>query len=199
MKNIVIYIHGQGGNPGEAEHYKALFPDAEVVGFPYTAEVPWQAEEEFPKAFDALCKGFDRITLIANSIGAYFAMCALEERTIERAFFISPVVDMEKLIGDMMVWANVSEEQLRLEGEIVTSFGQTLSWRYLCYAREKPLHWHIPTHILYGSKDNLTSCETIRAFAESTGSTLTVMEGGEHWFHTSKQMDFLDRWITFAK
>ena len=25
--------------------------------------------------------------------------------------------------------------------------------------------------------------------------SLTVMEGGEHWFHTEEQMRFLDEWI----
>jgi len=25
------------------------------------------------------------------------------------------------------------------------------------------------------------------------------MEGGEHWFHTEEQMDFLDRWIAGTK
>ena len=27
------------------------------------------------------------------------------------------------------------------------------------------------------------------------GATLTVMENGEHWFHTKEQMDFLSDWI----
>ena len=33
------------------------------------------------------------------------------------------------------------------------------------------------------------------AFCEAHGAALTVMEGGEHWFHTETQMDFLDRWL----
>ena len=28
-----------------------------------------------------------------------------------------------------------------------------------------------------------------------TGAELTVMPGGEHWFHTEEQMRFLDEWI----
>ena len=35
----------------------------------------------------------------------------------------------------------------------------------------------------------------VRAFAEKTGAALTVMPGGEHWFHTDEQMRFLDDWI----
>ena len=37
--------------------------------------------------------------------------------------------------------------------------------------------------------------ETISAFAEKTGAPLTVMPGGEHWFHTREQMAFLDAWL----
>ena len=48
---------------------------------------------------------------------------------------------------------------------------------------------------MYGAHDNLTSLETIRAFAEKTGAELTVMPDGEHWFHTEWQMQFLDQWI----
>ena len=49
--------------------------------------------------------------------------------------------------------------------------------------------------ILYGEKDALTSMETIKAFAEKNNAELTVMPGGEHWFHTKEQMQFLDNWI----
>lgn len=103
---------------------------------------------------------------------------------------------MEKLIGDMMTWANVTEQRLEERREIATDFGETLSWRYLCYVREHPVEWRVPTRILYGERDNLTSKETISAFAERVGAELTVMPGGEHWFHTAEQMQFLDVWIS---
>jgi pimeloyl-ACP methyl ester carboxylesterase len=53
----------------------------------------------------------------------------------------------------------------------------------------------VPTHILYGSNDNLTSFKTIADFSNKHQATLTVMENGEHWFHTDEQMAFLDNWI----
>ena len=62
--------------------------------------------------------------------------------------------------------------------------------------KSHPIAWRIPTHILYGELDNLTALETITAFAEKTGADLTVMPGGEHWFHTDGQMRFLDDWMT---
>lgn len=32
-------------------------------------------------------------------------------------------------------------------------------------------------------------------FAETHNAGLTVMPGGEHWFHTPEQMQFLDDWM----
>ena len=195
MKSLVIYIHGKGGNADEANHYKALFPNCDVIGFDYKAETPWDAKQEFSAYFDAVAANYDEVVLIANSIGAFFSMNALAGKRIKQALFISPIVNLEKLIYNMMQWANVSEDELREKGEIATAFGETLSWKYLCYVRENPIRWNIPTHILYGSKDNLTSIETMGAFAKKIGASLTVMQGGEHWFHTDEQMQFLDRWF----
>jgi hypothetical protein len=196
MKNIVIYVHGKGGSAQEAEHYGTLFPDAEVVGFDYRAQTPWEAKEEFLRFFAGQRERCGSLVLVANSIGAYFSMCASAETLIDRAYFISPIVDMEKLICKMMAWAGVTEQELAEKSEIPTEFGETLSWNYLCYVREHPLHWGVPTCILYGGRDSLTSPETVTAFAERAGAELTVMPDGEHWFHTQRQLQFLDSWIT---
>lgn len=114
---------------------------------------------------------------------------------IRKAYFISPIVDMERLILDMMRRAVVTEGQLKAEGVIATTFGEDLSWDYLCYVREHPIRWNVPTAILYGKNDELTSYQTISAFAREHNAKLTVMENGEHWFHTDEQMRFLDDWI----
>ena len=50
-------------------------------------------------------------------------MNALSDKQIEKAYFVSPVVNMEKLITNMMFWANVTEDKLRDKKEIKTSFG----------------------------------------------------------------------------
>ena len=96
---------------------------------------------------------------------------------------------------NMMMWSNVTEAELESKKEIPTEFGETLSWEYLCYVRKHPIKWNIPTCILYGANDNLTSVETVSGFAEQIGASLTVMNDGEHWFHTNEQMEFLDNWI----
>lgn len=195
MNNLVVYVHGKGGSAAEAEHYKPLFPESEVIGFDYRSQTPWEAKEEFAQFFAEKRRMYDTLTLIANSIGAYFSITSLSENLVDKAYLISPVVDMEKLICNMMHLANVTEQELEEKLEIPTEFGETLSWDYLCYVRKNPVEWRVPTRILYGENDNLTSMETISDFAKKTSAELTVMQGGEHWFHTDEQMKFVDGWI----
>ena len=195
MKELAVYIHGKGGSAGESEHIKPLFPECEVVGLDYQTFTPWETGKEIREAVIKLKTKYDSIVLIANSIGAFFSMNAGIDAMIRRAYFISPVVDMEQLILNMMSRANVTEKELAEKGVIPTSFGKDLSWEYLCYVREHPVSWAVSTRILYGSRDHLTSYETISAFAKAHNAELIVMEGGEHWFHTDEQMRFLDNWI----
>ena len=216
--NAILYIHGKGGNAAESEHYKPLFPDCKVIGLDYqtfsdlkgtecgVAITPWETGQEIRIAVEDLKSRFENVILIANSIGAFFSMIATPhfdhgsknagiDDMIQKAYFISPIVNMEKLITDMMKWANVTEQELESRGVIHTDFGEDLSWKYLNYVRSHPIEWHVPTQILYGSNDHLTSLETITDFANKHNAILTIMEGGEHWFHTEKQMKFLDNWI----
>ena len=193
--DAVLYIHGKDGSAAESEHYKPLFPDCMVSGLDYQAFTPWETGKEIRAAVETLKDSHENIVLIANSIGAFFSMNAGVDGLIQKAYFISPIVDMEKLIGDMMTWAKVTETELEARGVIRTEFGEDLSWEYLSYVRSHPVEWKLPTKILYGDKDNLTSLETISRFAKTHNADLTVMENGEHWFHTEEQMKFLDDWI----
>ena len=218
--NSVIYIHGKGGSAAESEHYKPLFPDSEVIGLDYQTFSPWETGKELTEqreqnddrinsvesqwkktegqihiAVEKLKRRYKNVILVANSIGAFFSINADIDDMIQKAYFISPVVDMEKLITNMMQWANVTEQELESEGVIHTDFGEDLSWEYLSYVRNNPIEWLVPTLILYGSNDHLTSLETITDFANKHQATLTIMENGEHWFHTDEQMLFLDKWI----
>ena len=148
MKHLVVYVHGRGGSADEAEHYGPLFPGCEVAGFDYRAQTPWEARNEFPCYFEHLRADCNSLTLIANSIGAFFSMTSLSARHVDRALFVSPVVDMESLIAGMMARANVTEDELRTRKEIPTESGETLSWDWLCDVRRHPLHWTVPTRIL---------------------------------------------------
>ncbi len=196
MKELVLYIHGKGGSAAESGHYRPLFPHAAVMGLDYHTFTPWETGREIREAVTRLRAGYESVTLIANSIGAYFSMSAGIGKMIRRAYFISPIVDMERLILNMLSLAGATEQELEEKDVIHTGFGEDLSWDYLCYVREHPLRWRVPTRILYGGHDELTAYETVAAFAEAHGAELTVMEDGEHWFHTEEQLRFLDSWIT---
>ncbi|MDO4536935.1 MAG: alpha/beta hydrolase [Coriobacteriales bacterium] len=193
--DVVAYIHGKGGCAAEAKHYKQLFASRDVIGLAYEGATPWDAGKEIHETIATLKEKYDSITLVANSIGAYFSMNADVEKYVTHAYFISPIVDMEKLITNMMGWAGVTEPELQERGSVRTDFGEDLSWEYLCFARQHPVDWSVPTDILYGSKDTLTSLDTITAFARGHHAHLTILDGGEHWFHTQEQMRILDTWI----
>ena len=195
----VLYIHGKGGNAEESKHYEPLFPQDKVSGLDYQTFSPGDTGREIRTAVEQLAEKGEEIILIANSIGAFFSMNAGIDGLIQKAYFISPIVDMERLILDMMRWANVTEAELEAQGVIHTEFGEDLSWEYLNYVRSHPIKWNVPTQILYGEKDQLTSLATMKDFVEKHHAGLTVMENGEHWFHTEEQMAFLDKWILEAK
>ena len=69
------------------------------------------------------------------------------------------------------------------------------SWNYLCWVREHPIRdWTCPIRILYGSEDKMTSRRTVEDYIRQHDAKLTVMEGGEHWFHTPEQLTVLREW-----
>lgn len=194
MKRVYLYIHGKGGNAKEAEWYKNVV-DGDVDAVEYENYLPWIAKEIISEKFLQLEKEYDEINIIANSIGAYFSMLALLNKNVKKAFFISPIVDMEKLILNMMAFENVSEKELENRKEIETNFGETLSWKYLCFARQNHVIWNVRTFVLYGENDNMTSLETIEKFVKEHDASLSIIKNGEHWFHTKEQMDFLSDWL----
>ncbi|MBQ6234410.1 MAG: alpha/beta hydrolase [Clostridia bacterium] len=195
QKDAVLFLHGLGGSAEEAAHYRPLFPDCDVIGLDYHGVAPWDAGEQIRDTVLKLCGEYKSVSMIGYSLGAFLAMHADIDALLRRAYFISPVVDMESLILMRMAQDGVTEEMLKEKGTIPSSFGPVHSWEYLCYVREHPVEWNVPTAILYGEFDHLTPYETIAAFAAAHDASLTVMPGGEHWFHTEAQMQFLDEWL----
>lgn len=171
----LVYIHGKGGTADSANEFKSLFPEYDIYGFDYKSEYPWEAEIEFKEYFTDLAKKYSIITVIATSLGAYFLMISGVQAYIHRAYFVSPIVNMERLI------------QL--------STYETLSWEYYTWVKQHPIVWSVPTFILYGENDNFQTIDTINRFAESVGAKVTVMLNGEHWFHTPEQNEFRRNWL----
>ena len=207
-EKLFLYIHGKMGHKEEAERFaEAVCPEGYQVlsiDLPGHGErtgemerfVPWEVVPEMQAVYAFARQRWKNISLYANSIGAYFSLLAFGNARLEKSLFVSPVLDMEKLIRDMMGWAGVTQEQLKQASEIPTAFGETLSWKYLSYAAEHRItKWDCSTAILYAGQDHLTARETVDAFARRFGCAVTVMENGEHWFHTEEQLAVLDAWL----
>ncbi|MGG5372769.1 alpha/beta hydrolase [Enterococcus sp. AZ196] len=139
-------------------------------------------------------KQAESISLFGCSMGAYFGMLVCQNRKIDQGFFLSPIVDMQELIENMLLWSQRTPADLKREKRIETPV-KTVEWDYYSYVVEHPIKWDIPTNILYGGKDNLTSRATIETFSEAAQSLLTVFEQGEHFFHTAEQLAFYQKWL----
>ncbi|MDD3368532.1 MAG: alpha/beta hydrolase [Lachnospiraceae bacterium] len=208
---LFLFVHGKDGNKEEAEDFakQVCQKGYQVLGIDLPGhgerknEIdhfnPWDVIPELDTVWRFAEKCWGTIGVRANSIGAWFSMLAFSDRNVEKSLFVSPILDMERLIQNMMKWAGVSEDELEEKQEIETSFGETLSWKYYRYAKEYSFltgkkEWEKPTAILYAGQDNLTERITVDAFCEKYKCSLTVMENGEHWFHTPEQMDVLHQW-----
>jgi uncharacterized protein len=138
----------------------------------------------------------NNISVFACSMGAYFSLLAYSNEPLQQCLFLSPVVNMERIINNMMTWFNVSESRLETEKEISTPIGQTLYWDYYCYVKEHPIVvWNSPTSILYGSEDNICEFDVVSTFAKGFHCDLQVMEQGEHYLHTEEQLKFSRQWL----
>lgn len=136
----------------------------------------------------------DDISLFGCSIGAYFSMLAYKDEPLRQTLFLSPVVDMKRIIDNMMKWFNISKERLKQEQKILTPV-KTLYWDYYKYVVEHSVEWNKQTALLYGKKDDLCEFSYISSFAERTHADITVFDEGEHYFHTNVQLAFLHQWL----
>ena len=203
-----LYVHGRYSRKEEAESFaRVVTPKGyQVVSF----DLPEHGErggESYPctvqngvrdlrAIYDTVTNTHRSLSLYACSLGAYFSLVAYGGVAFARCLFVSPILDMERLIRNMMRWSNVTEERLRDEKRIETPFGETLSWEYYEYVRSQPItRWDSPTSILYGESDNLTERDVLDSFAQKYKCRVTVMKGGEHYFHTPEQLRFLQGWI----
>ena len=204
---VYLFIHGQNGFKEEAESFAAIVSEKGwqvlSVDLPEHGErkseinrfYPWIIVPELQEIWNYLDSRWEYIALRATSIGAWFSMLAFHDKRMEKSLFVSPVLDMENLIENMMQWAGVTKEELAAKKMLVTDFGQTLSWEYYIYARQNPiLKWGSDTKVLYGSKDNLTERCVVDKFVERFHCNLMVMENGEHWFHTDEQLSVMHSW-----
>ncbi|HQN22901.1 MAG TPA: alpha/beta hydrolase [Thermotogota bacterium] len=206
-EKVYLFAHGQCGYKEEAKGFAEIVLEKGwqvlSVDLPEHGErknetnrfFPWIVVPELRIVWEYLISRWERIAIRANSIGAWFSLLAFPDITVEKSLFVSPILDMERLIRDMMTQACVTETELETKKTIPTTFGPTLSWEYWLYAKRNPIReWQSLIKILYGGRDAMTGRETLDAFCARFKAELTVMENGEHWFHTGEQLSFLRQW-----
>lgn len=211
---VFIAVHGNMSNK-EDEVIKILAEKVICKGYQLLSfDLPEHGERKDDTSY--LCKvqncvkdlnqiieygkqNYEEINLWACSMGAYFSLLAYKDEDIKQCVFLSPVVNMKVIIDNMMLWSNTTEEMLKEKQEIKTDFGQTLYWDYYEYVKNNPItNWNIKTSILYGNKDNLQDEKIIKDFCIKFNCELSILENGEHYFHTEKQLKFYENWINKA-
>lgn len=138
----------------------------------------------------------DHISFFGCSMGVYFGLLAYSGMPIEKSLFLSPLVDMERIIDGLMTSFHISEKTLEERQEIVLPIGITLYWDYYCYVKTHPIgSWNVPTRILYGENDDMIPFYEVSAFAEKNSAVLDVAKGAEHYFHTEEQLGSFRNWL----
>ena len=208
---VYIAVHGNMSNK-EDRVIKILAEKVVSKGYQLLSfDLPEHGERKDDKAY--LCKvqncvkdleqiieyvkkEYEEINLWACSMGAYFSLISYKDEDIKQCLFLSPVVNMKVIIDNMMLLSSVTEEVLKEKQEIKTDFGQTLYWDYYKFVKENPIiNWDKKTYILYGNKDNLQEEKIINDFCTEFNCDLSVLENGEHFFHTEEQLEFYRNWL----
>jgi len=208
-KKAYIYVHGKKSRKEEAQGFalRAAQRGFQTLSFdlpehgsrqndPRPCDV-WNGVGELGVIGGYAAQRWRGVSLFAVSLGAYFSLLAYRDYPLQSCLFLSPILNMERLIRNMMQWFGVGEKALMEKRTISTPIGETLGWDYYQYVKAHPIdRWNAPTAILYGSEDNLTEREVAEQFAARFHADLTVLEGGEHYFHTEEQLAFLNEWLS---
>ena len=205
---LYLYVHGKDSRKEEAEHFASIAEKSgcQVISFDLPEHGERGAEEysctvqngmyDLNEVYSFVKDKYNSISLYACSLGAYFSLLTYQNIAFDRCLFLSPILDMERLIQNMMKWSNITEKELKEKGECETSFGETLSWDYYEYVRNNPIkRWNSPTFILYGENDNMTDRSVLDSFASRNNCIVDIMPDGEHYFHTKEHLDYLNNWL----
>ena len=175
---VFLFVHGLHGQKEEALAFAevAVPKGFQVLGIDLPVECkPWEVLPLLNEVCDYLYQHWQSVSVRANSIGSWFSLLALQGKKVERALFVSPLLDMKKFI----------EEQPAREND------------YYEWVIKNPItRWNAPTFILRPEVDMIVSEAVGRDFIAQHHCQATIMPSGEHWFHTPEQLAFLKTWKT---
>ena len=206
-EKVYLWVHGKMSCKEQAEDFARI---AEVRGYQTLSfDLPEHGDRKgepdrcdiFNGIWDLRVVGayvfahWKKVSLYGCSLGAFFALHAYRDKPFERCLFQSPILNMEYLVEQMMLWFDVTPRQLEQAGEIDTPV-DPLRWDYFQYVRAHPITcWTSPTHILYGGRDTLQSEPVVRAFAEKFDCSLTISPNSDHPFGGEKDGEIVKLWL----
>ena len=173
---VFLFVHGLHGRKEESLAFAevAVPKGYQVLGVDLPVErKPWEVLPLLNEVRDYLYRNWESVSIRANSIGSWFSLLAFQGVKVDKALFVSPLLDMKKYIEEM----------------------PTREEDYYEWTVNNPITcWDAPTFILRPEEDPVVK-ETIgRDFIHQYKCRLTIMPDGEHWFHTPKQLAFLNAW-----
>jgi alpha-beta hydrolase superfamily lysophospholipase len=208
INRIIIAVHGDKSSKTDPV-IKILAEEATTYGYSVLSfDLPEHGErkniaracttqnciEDLQTIYDYTVSLSQDISLFGCSIGAYYGMSAYKNKPINKAWFLSPVVDLRRLIENIMKVANITPERLHEEKTIHTPF-KILDWDIYNFVCHNSLHWETPTSILFGENDTICEKELVSDFIQITSVESTIAPGCEHWFHTEYQLSVYNEWL----
>lgn len=203
----VVGVHGQFSN----KHDPVMARCGDVIASwgdqLITFDLPAHGDRQDDKAFTPMdaspeVRAFARlarsqsteVSLLANSIGAYFSLCDTPAGTFERAWMVSPLLDLEYYIRDIMAEYSVTDEQLEAQTVIDTPRG-VLERSYLRFVEEHPARLNAPSWMIRGDQDEMVPLNALSRFVGAPGVELVQVEGGQHFLGQPPHLDTVVAWF----
>lgn len=175
-EKVFLYVHGQGGNKEEALRFAdiAVPTGYQVIGIDLpTMDMPWNVLSKLLEVRDFLKERYSSISLRANSIGCWYSLLAFVKEKIDKAMFVSPILDMKMFIEYM----EEKDEQY-----------------YEWVVQHQIAEWPNNIFILRPEIDLVVNDKVNEAFINRFGCNVVTIKDGEHWFHTPGQLSSLRKW-----
>lgn len=173
---VFLFVHGHGGNKEEARAFADVVNHLgyQVIGIDLPVmEMPDRVMELLSDVTQYLKQNYRSINVRANSIGCWFAMLAFQQGGLDKALFVSPLLDMKAFIDS----ADDKDE------------------RYYEWVVSHPIErWDAETFILRPQRDAVVAEKVYESFLSLHPCQVEIVENGEHWFHTADQLEILRQW-----
>ena len=175
-EKVFLFVHWLHGRKEEALAFakEAVPKGYQVLSIDLPVErKPWEVLPLLNEVRDYLYENWESVSVRANSIGSWFTLLTFQSKKVEQALLVSPILDMKKFIELMP---------------------QREDYYYEWVVNNPITGWNVPTYIIRPEVDMIVSEEIGSDFISQHQCQITIMPGGEHWFHTPEQLAFLKAW-----